>query len=218
MLEEVNLYARIAGLCKITGDTMYSLAKRSGVSESVLSRIKTNSQVKMSKKNLILLANYFCVNEEWLATGKGDKNAPGVVRDTLIHDEALRIRYIQIAQALYGDANSNSMYDEVDVRMEVMSTYTNIPQERVWGIVYDNQFPSYTEIQNLLKADQRIDANWLFLGVGTMFRTGMSQKDSERITTLVDTISTLQDTINLKSEIISALNERIKQLENQLGK
>lgn len=80
----------------------------------------------------------------------------------------------------------------------------------------DNQFPSYTKVQDLLKADQRIDANWLFLGVGAMFRTGISQKDSERITTLVDTISTLQDTINLKSEIIIALTERIKQLVNQL--
>ncbi len=212
------MYSRIISLCKITGDTMYSLAKRSGVSESVLSRIKTNSQVKMSKKNLILLANYFCVNEDWLATGEGDKDAPGVVRDTLIHDNALRFRYIQIAQALYGNDNNNKINEDIDVSIEVMSTYTDIPQERIWGIVYDNQFPSYTEIQNLLKADQRIDANWLFLGVGSMFRTGMSQKDTERITTLVDTISTLQDTINLKSEIIIALNERIKQLENQLGK
>lgn len=172
----------------------------------------------MSKKNLILLANYFCVNEDWLATGEGDKDAPGVVRDTLIHDNALRFRYIQIAQALYGNDNNNKINEDIDVSIEVMSTYTDIPQERIWGIVYDNQFPSYTEIQNLLKADQRIDANWLFLGVGSMFRTGMSQKDTERITTLVDTISTLQDTINLKSEIIIALNERIKQLENQLGK
>lgn len=217
-MDNINLYSRIISLCKITGDTMYSLAKRSGVSESVLSRIKTNSQVKMSKKNLILLANYFCVNEDWLATGEGDKDAPGVVRDTLIHDNALRFRYIQIAQALYGNDNNNKINEDIDVSIEVMSTYTDIPQERIWGIVYDNQFPSYTEIQNLLKADQRIDANWLFLGVGSMFRTGMSQKDTERITTLVDTISTLQDTINLKSEIIIALNERIKQLENQLGK
>ena len=96
---------------------------------------------------------------------------------------------------------------------EVMSTYTNIPQNRAWGIIYDNQFPSYSEIQSLLKADRRIDANWLFLGVGSMFRQESSQKDSDRITALVDTISTLQETINIKSEIIDTLNERIKQLE-----
>lgn len=218
MSKDVNLYSRISDLCKITGDTMYSLSKRSGVSESVLSRIKTNAQVKLSKKNLILLANYFCVNEEWLATGEGDKEAPGVVKDTLIHDEGLHLRFLQIAQTLFGDEDTSHLINDFHISMETMSTYTHIPQERIWEIVYDNCFPSYTEVKDLLKADQRIDANWLFLGVGTMFRSFVSQKESERILKLVDTITTLQETINAKNETIALLTERVRQLEGQVKK
>lgn len=209
----MNVYSRILDLCKVSGDTMYSLAKHSGVSESVLSRLKTNSQGKLSKKNLILLANYFCVNEDWLETGIGKKESSGIVKDTLINDVALHERFIQIANKMYGDGDP----DDISVDTNTMATYTGIPQERLWRIIYDNQFPAYTEIQSLLKADKKIDANWLLLGVGEMFRESLSQKDKERINTLVDTISALNETIGLKSEIIDALNLRIKQLENQLN-
>lgn len=213
----MELYSRILELCKISGDTMYSLAKHSGVSESALSRLKSNTQGKVSKKNLILLANYFCVNEEWLETGVGDKNAPGVVRDTLIRDSALHNRFVQVAQRAYGDDSSSNSEQEISVDTELMSTYTGIPQHRVWEIIYDSHFPSYTEIQQLLKSDKKIDANWLFLGVGSMYRENQSSKEAERISTLVDTISTLQETINIKSETINMLNERIIQLESQLN-
>ena len=197
---------------------MYSLAKHSGVSESVLSRLKTNSQAKISKKNIILLANYFCVNEEWLETGEGDRNALGVVRDTLIHDSGLHERFLEIAQDTYGDNSDRDEYwNVINVDVQYMSTYTDIPQERLIDIIYNKHFPSYTEVKQLLKSDKRIDANWLILGVGTMYRTNPLPKETERISTLVDTISTLQDTINKKSEIIAALTERIKQLEDQLN-
>lgn len=204
----MNLYSRILDLCRVTGDTMYSLSKHSGVSESALSRLKTNSQVKMSKKNLILLANYFCVNEEWLASGEGERDAPGIVKDTLIHDSSLHSRFVQIAQKLYGDNDNN-----VSIDIETMSTYTDIPQDRIYNIIYDNQFPSYTEIISLLKSDRKIDANWLILGVGNMYKNSIVIKEQERINKLVDTIATLQDTINAKNDVIATLSNRVMQLE-----
>nr|DAN03803.1 MAG TPA: repressor protein [Caudoviricetes sp.] len=213
----MNLYSRILELSKITGDTMYSLARHSGVSESVLSRLKSNSQGKLSKKNLILLANYFCVNEDWLESGEGDRDAPGIVRDTLIRDGALHGRFVEIAQYFYGDEPSSEVERSISVDLELMSTYTGIPQDRVWGIICDKQFPFYTEVLQLLKSNKQINANWLFLGVGNMLRETPSAQESKRISALVDTISTLQETINIKSEIIVTLNERIKQLESKLN-
>lgn len=211
-----NLLSRILDLCKITGDSMYSLAKHSGVSESALSRLKTNSQARMNKKNLILLANYFCVNEDWLATGEGDRDAPGVVQDTLIKDGALCHRFLKIAQRLYGDNDDYINEEMISVNIETMATYTDIPQHRLWLIIYDRHFPSYTEIIQLLKSDRRIDANWLLLGVGSMLKTDMTPKEANTIDSLLKTMSTLQDTISIKSDVIAAQSERIKRLESQL--
>lgn len=204
-------------LAKIKGDTMYSLSKNSGVSESVLSRLKSNSQVKLSKKNLILLANYFCVNEEWLATGQGDKEAPGLTKDSLVHDDGLHARFVEVSQTIYGDHEDNLPFNEAtSIRIEQMSAYTDIPQGRLWEILYDKHYPYYSEVIALLKSDKRINANWLFLGVDNMFKESPSIRESERINALVDTITQLQFTVSVKSDTIAALNERIKQLENQI--
>lgn len=213
----MNVYSRIMDLCKISGDTMYSLSKHSGVSESTLSRLKTNPQSRLSKKNLILLANYFCVNEDWLETGIGDRDAPGVVRDSTIHDSALHQRFVYIANNVYCP-KSKVPEDDARVDVEMMSTYTNIPIDRLYAIIYDDRFPTYTEIQLLLKSEKNLDANWLLLGEGKMFKTAPLDANSDKIVKLVDTITTLQDTINAKSEQIALLSERIKQLEAQLNK
>lgn len=215
-----NIYSRILELSRISGDTMYSLSKHSGVSESVLSRMKSNPTGRVSKKNLILLANYFCVNLDWLETGEGDKDAAGVVKDSVIYDDALYKRFVEVSQALFGDEedNTNGVFRNVSVSCELMSTYTNIPIERIYNIIYDNHFPTYTEVISLLKSDKSINANWLFIGVEKMFKSSSPVKESGRISTLVDTIATLQDSINAKTETIAALNERIRQLENQLNK
>lgn len=202
------MYSRILGLCKITGDTMYSLSKHTGISESTLSRLKNNGQSRISTKNLLLLANYFCVNPDWLKTGEGEKSAPGVVADTLIKDDAVCARFIQLASKLYGDSDG-------DVSTEEMAIYTGIPQDRLWMILFDDQYPYYTELIQLIKSDKRIDANWLMLGSGEMFNKP-NAKESERVNLLLDTIATLQKSLNAKEDAIVALNERIAQLENQL--
>ncbi|MCM1093732.1 MAG: helix-turn-helix domain-containing protein [Lachnospiraceae bacterium] len=214
----MNLYSRILELCKLTGDTMYSLAKHSGVSESALSRLKTNSQVKMSKKNIILLANYFCVNEDWLATGEGDRNAPGVTKDSLIHDGALHSRFLEVSQTIFGNnEDKDEFYITLNVDIEVMAAFTNISADRLWQIIYDKHYPSYTEVISLLKSDQRINANWLLTGVGEMFKT-YSSLDVNRIATLVDTIATLQKTISEKDKTIAILAAQVEQLKNQTKK
>jgi transcriptional regulator with XRE-family HTH domain len=219
MLINMNLYTRIIELANVTGDTMYSLAKHSGVSESVLSRLKSNSQVKLSKKNLILLANYFCVNQDWLLTGEGEKFAPSISKDTLIHDDELYNRFIELSQVLFGNhEDEDDKYQEITVNVELMSTYTNISPERVWKIIYDRHYPYYTEVIDLLKSDKRINANWLLLGIESMFKGMPTQKESERINALVDTITQLQFAVSAKSDTIAALNDRIKQLESQIKK
>lgn len=74
--------------------------------------------------------------------------------------------------------------------------------------------PSANTLMSLASAYPEISTDWLLLGNGTMLR---ADKESERISTLIDTITTLQDTINAKTDTIATLNERIKQLESKLN-
>lgn len=73
--------------------------------------------------------------------------------------------------------------------------------------------PSANTLMGIAAAFPEISTDWLLLGTGTMLR---SDKETERIRCLIDTIATLQDAINAKSETIAILMDRIKQLENQL--
>jgi len=212
----MNVYARILDLCKIKGDTMYSLSKGSGVSESVLSRLKNNSQARVSKKNLILLANYFCVNVDWLETGEGNKDDCGVVADTLIRDNALWERFVEISQYLFGDNDYDEFGKPTSIRFHEMTTFTNIPLARLKSIIYEKNFPTYTEIISLLKSNRNLNANWLLFGVDDMLKQDTAEKEMQKMASLVDTISTLQFTLNTKNEIIEMLNNRIQALEQEV--
>lgn len=213
----MNLYERILELCKISGDTMYSLSKYSGVSESVLSRLKTQSQSKLSKKNLILLANYFCVNEDWLETGEGDREAPGLVDDTIIRDERLHLRILELCQNMFGDNEDLNpgadIYYVFNAPCDVIAAKTNLDAGRIREILYDKKFPTYSEVLCFASMSETIDANWLFLGKGNMYKSDMTKLTSDRMNKLIDTIATLQEAINAKSGTIALLNERIKELE-----
>lgn len=73
--------------------------------------------------------------------------------------------------------------------------------------------PSANTLMGIAAAFPEISTDWLLLGVGSMLR---ADKESERISSLIDTIATLQEAINAKSETIAMQKERIAQLENQL--
>lgn len=73
--------------------------------------------------------------------------------------------------------------------------------------------PSANTLMAIASAYPEISTDWLLLGVGSMLR---ADKDSERISSLIDTIATLQESINAKNDTIAMLSKRIKQFESQM--
>lgn len=211
----MNIYTRILDLCKTTGDTMRSLSNHSGVSESVLSRLKTG-QREISKKNLILLANYFCVNEEWLATGIGDREASGLVKDTIIHDERLHERILRLCQHLFGESDgsddSQSTSLVVNAPATAVALSTGLDPGRIWQILYDKKFPYYSEVMAFVRMVPDVNANWLFCGKGEMFISQTPDINVDRINCLIQDIKDLYYRIDAKIQI---LYERIEQLESR---
>ena len=65
---------RIKKLIESSGVTPYEISKKTGISQSTLSRILNNSTSKLSIKSIELLANYFNVSERWLSTGEKDES------------------------------------------------------------------------------------------------------------------------------------------------
>lgn len=66
-----SLGARIRSLVEEKGVTPYEVSRKTGVSQSTLSRVLNNNTVKMSINNMELLAEYFDVGYDWLSTGRG---------------------------------------------------------------------------------------------------------------------------------------------------
>jgi DNA-binding helix-turn-helix protein len=73
--------------------------------------------------------------------------------------------------------------------------------------------PSAKVIRNTLLAFPEISTEWSLRDSGDMLK---SNKEVERMNSLLDTMATLQEAINVKDKIISGLNEKIRQLENQI--
>lgn len=164
----MNLYYRIKELANIRGITMYVLSQDTGISQSVFSRLKHDNTVKLNRKNLELLANYFCVNVDWLTTGKGEVDAPGVIKDTKIHDEALWERLQEMAIELFSKQGEKSLSG---IDYSKFEEKTNIPQRRLYDIIQENNFPTYTEILSIIGSkDLKINSEWLFTGKGSMLK------------------------------------------------
>jgi hypothetical protein len=66
---------------------------------------------------------------------------------------------------------------------------------------------SLDTVVNILKNVPNLSADWLMLGIGSMYRN--ENNDS----LLIDTIRTLTDTINEKSKTIDALKKEIEELK-----
>lgn len=88
-----------------------------------------------------------------------------------------------------------------------------VNQSVIGSMFQKNTEPSSKVIRNTLLAFPEISADWFLRDEGEMVK---SNRESDRMMKLIDTITTLQDSINLKNDTIAALTERIKQLENQL--
>lgn len=81
--------------------------------------------------------------------------------------------------------------------------------------------PNVATLIGIAKRFPELSLDWLLLGEGEMFKgksdlDAITDKNTERLMKLVDTITTLQDTINAQASTITMLQERNKQLENQL--
>jgi transcriptional regulator with XRE-family HTH domain len=67
-----TLKERYLHLIKEKDVTPYQISEETGISNTVLSKIKLEKVKKISNTTAKLLANYFGVNKEWLLTGKGE--------------------------------------------------------------------------------------------------------------------------------------------------
>ena len=76
---------------------------------------------------------------------------------------------------------------------------------------------SLETISSILYAFPEISAEWFLRGEGEMLKSNNTDKSTDKVLKLADTIATLQDTINAKTDTIATLNERIKQLESKLN-
>ena len=72
--------------------------------------------------------------------------------------------------------------------------------------------PSAKVIRLTLAAFPEVSAEWFLRDAGKML---ISNKESERISKLVDTINLLQDTINEKDKTIQLISEQLQQLKNR---
>ena len=165
----MNIFKRIQELADIKHVTMYVVSQDTGVSQSVFSRLKNEPTAKLNRKNLEVLANYFCVNANWLATGSGDRYEPGVVKDTVIHDDALCERLEQLGIKLFAPENNKSMYG---IDYYEFGRKTNISDERLYKILREEEFPTYTEILSIANSkDLNLNTEWLLTGNGTMLKS-----------------------------------------------
>lgn len=165
----MNIFSRIQELADIKQVTMYAVSQDTGISQSVFSRLKNEPTTKLNRKNLEILANYFCVNANWLATGIGDRYEPGIVKDTLIHDDALCERLETLGVELFTPQNNKSMYG---IDYHEFGRQTDISEERLYQIIRNEKFPTYTEVLKIVNSkDININAEWLLIGKGPMLKS-----------------------------------------------
>lgn len=164
LLNNMNVISRIQELANTKGVSMYIISQDTGISQSVLSRLKTNKTAKLSRINLEILANYFCVNPDWLATGEGDQYAAGLIKDTKIYDEGLWERIEELAIKLFSMNKTSSGID-----YEKMSAAIAINPQRLYSIIRNNEFPTYSELLNIVKISN-LNINWLITGNGPMLK------------------------------------------------
>lgn len=212
----MNVLSRIQQLSDIKRVTMYTISQETGISQSVFSRLKTETTAKLSRKNLDILANYFCVNTDWLATGSGDMYAPGVIKDTKLHDDALWERIEELAISLFTPDNEKTT---PFIDYEAMEMATSISAPRLYNIIRDNEFPTYTELLSIANSESlNISSDWLLTGKGSMLKSKATTIEKvEFRDSLVDKLK--EEIIALKAENrvlreIAGLKER-KELGEQ---
>ena len=85
--------------------------------------------------------------------------------------------------------------------------------QSVIGSMFQKSTEPSAKVIRLTLADfPEVSAEWFLRDAGKML---ISNKESERISKLVDTINLLQDTINEKDKTIQLISEQLQQLKNR---
>ena len=87
-----------------------------------------------------------------------------------------------------------------------------VKQSVIGSMFQKSTEPSAKVIRLTLAAFPEVSAEWFLRDAGKML---ISNKESERISKLVDTINLLQDTINEKDKTIQLISEQLQQLKNR---
>lgn len=86
-----------------------------------------------------------------------------------------------------------------------------VSQSVIGSMFQNGTEPSAKVIRNTLIAFPEISADWFLRDVGEIKVN--TQKETERLNAMLDTITLLQGTINAKDEAIKALMKRVEELE-----
>lgn len=168
LLNNMNIISRIQELADNKGISMYNISQDTGISQSVLSRLKNNKTAKLSRLNLEILAQYFGVNSNWLATGEGKKYRTELLKGPTIDDERLRERIEELAIKLFSIDKTSSKID-----YKKMSATIAIPPERLYSIILNNDFPTYKELLRIATI-RNLSIEWLITGNGPMLKPDQS--------------------------------------------
>lgn len=127
MLKNDTIKSRINYLIDKEGVTPYKISKETGISQSVLSRIRSNTstQSSLQSETLQVLARYFRVSPKWLLTGEDDDIAsPNAEPQFEILDEPNGKKGLI---PFYGDIQSTggdvSLRADVDVSQTIPSSW-----------------------------------------------------------------------------------------------
>jgi len=121
----MSLRDRVRELMDIKGVTAYDIWAATGISQSTLSRLKTDLTAKPNLKNLKKLADYFEVSEDWLRTGNGEpfplKNSKEEIR--ILNTQEMISRLIAQNDDLIGIVKHHSV--TIEKHSETIANLSN---------------------------------------------------------------------------------------------
>ncbi|MCE7072014.1 helix-turn-helix domain-containing protein [Dyadobacter sp. CY327] len=159
-----NFNERLAALMEESGDTAYSLAKSTELSETTIGRL-LKGQNDPSAGTLQVLSEYFKVNTEWLETGTGEQS-----RSLPVSQDSLTI-----------GARLEVFFKKFKINPAILMPKIGYSRQVYYNIVKKNANPSADFIAKILTEYPNLNANWLLKGSGEMLKVDDSPIDTSDI-------------------------------------